>query len=223
MKTLSKHLLLALALLFMAAPLSAQTELSKEEVKTWKARAKEYRRNLPALKNLVEERDAYESQVISLQQQVNDLTAQSSMKDRQITAFEEQQSMLNQRVLDAENAVTQPVANTTVAQPAYPGSSTSNTGSAPSVSGTIFRVQLGAFRANRVDVDLATGNNMMLSETVDGLQKVIVGEFRTYDSARRLRDKMRQIGVKGAFVVASHDGQPLDVKVAVQYTGETID
>lgn len=223
MKTFSKSLLLALALLFMAAPLSAQTELSKEEVKTWKARAKEYRRNLPALKNLVEERDAYETQVVSLQQQVNDLTAQASMKDRQITAFEEQQAILNQRVLDAENAVTQPSTPTTVAQPAYTGSSTTYTTNVPNISGTIFRVQLGAFRANRVDADLATSNNMMLSETADGLQKVIVGEFRTYDSARRLRDKMRQIGVKGAFVVASQDGQPIDVKVAVQYTGETID
>jgi hypothetical protein len=219
MKTFSKHLLLAIALLFLAAPLSAQAELSREEVKTWKDRAKEYRRNLPALKNLVEERDAYESQVVTLQQEVNDLTAKLSMKDRQITSFEEQQALLNQRVLEAENAVAQPAIPATVAQPTSP----TYTSSVPDVSGTVFRVQLGAFRANRVDADLATGNSIMLSETADGMQKVIVGEFRTYANARRLRDKMRQIGVKGAFVVASQDGQPLDVKKAVQYTGETID
>lgn len=219
MKTFSNQLLIALALLFLAAPLAAQTELSKEDVKIWKARAQEYRRNLPALKNLVEERDDYESQVNSLRQEVNDLTAQLSMKDRQLTAFEEQQALLNQRVLDAENAVAQPTTTTTVAQPSSPVYQ----GSAPSISGTIFRVQLGAFRTNRVDSDLATGSNMVLSETADGMQKVIVGEFRTYDSARRLRDKMRQIGVKGAFVVATQDGQPIDVKIAAQYTGETID
>lgn len=219
MKTFSNQLLIALAFLFLAAPLAAQTELSKEDVKIWKARAQEYRRNLPALKNLVEERDDYESQVNSLRQEVNDLTAQLSMKDRQLTAFEEQQALLNQRVLDAENAVAQPTTTTTVAQPSSPVYQ----GSAPSISGTIFRVQLGAFRTNRVDFDLATGSNMVLSETADGMQKVIVGEFRTYDSARRLRDKMRQIGVKGAFVVATQDGQPIDVKIAAQYTGETID
>lgn len=219
MKTFSNQLLIALAFLFLAAPLAAQTELSKEDVKIWKARAQEYRRNLPALKNLVEERDDYESQVNSLRQEVNDLTAQLSMKDRQLTAFEEQQALLNQRVLDAENAVAQPTTTTTVAQPSSPVYQ----GSAPSISGTIFRVQLGAFRTNRVDSDLATGSNMVLSETADGMQKVIVGEFRTYDSARRLRDKMRQIGVKGAFVVATQDGQPIDVKIAAQYTGETID
>lgn len=219
MKTFSNQLLIALALLFLAAPLAAQTELSKEDVKIWKARAQEYRRNLPALKNLVEERDDYESQVNSLRQEVNDLTAQLSMKDRQLTAFEEQQALLNQRVLDAENAVAQPTTTTTVAQPSSPVYQ----GSAPSISGTIFRVQLGAFQNNRVDADLATGSNIVLSETANGMQKVIVGEFRTYDSARRLRDKMRQIGVKGAFVVATQDGQPIDVKTAVQYTGETID
>lgn len=221
MKSFTNYLFFAISLLFLAAPLSAQEELSKEEVNIWKDRAKEYRRNLPALKNLVEERDAYETQVVTLQQQVNDMTSQLSMKDRQLMAFEEQQALLNQRIMDAENAVAQPA--TTVAQPAYTAGSTSSSSSSPSISGTIFRVQLGAFRANRVDADLATGNAMILSETADGLQKVIVGEFRTYDSARRLRDKMRQIGVKGAFVVASQDGQPIDVKVAVQYTGETID
>lgn len=220
MLTFNKYLLLTLSLLFLAAPLAAQTELSKEEIKTWKERAKEYRRNLPALKNLVEERDAYENQVTSLQQQVNDMTAQLAMKDRQITAFEEQQSLLNQRVLEAENAVAQPTTPTTVAQPSAP---TYTSSSSPRISGTVFRVQIGAFKVKQVDADLATGNNMVLSQTADGMQKVIVGEFRTYDSARRLRDTMRQIGVKGAFVVATQDGQPIDVKTAVQYTGETID
>lgn len=218
MRTFSKQLLFFLALIFLAAPLAAQTELSKEEVKKWKTKAKEYRRNLPALKNLVEEHSQYQDQVVSLQQQVNDLQAQMTMKDRQIAAFDDQQAALNQRVLEAEAKVAE-AATATPSQPAAPV----YTGNAPSITGTIFRVQIGAFRQNRMESDLATGNNVVLSETADGMQKVIVGEFRTYESARRLRNKLRQIGVRGAFVVATQDGQPIDVKTAVQYTGETIE
>ncbi|PHI19797.1 hypothetical protein CEQ90_11265 [Lewinellaceae bacterium SD302] len=211
-------LLLVCSLCFTT--LSAQTELTKEEVKYWKGKAKEYRRNLPALKNLVESRDAAEDQVVDLQQQVNTLQTQVSMKDRQLVAFEEQVANLNQRILEAEtasmNVPTQPVT-----PPVTSSGAVANT--SPSVSGTVFRIQLAALNQKKIDRTLATGNSMVLMEDRDGLQKVMVGEFRTYINARTLRDRLRQIGVKGAFIQAFQDGKPIDIRTAVQYTGEQVD
>jgi len=211
-------LLLTIGLL-ASFSLSAQ-ELSKEETKKWKDKAKEYRRNLPALKALVEQHAQYQDQVAGLQQQVSDLQAQLTMKDRQISTFNDQQTEMNQRVLAAEAAAreaTAAAANTPAPPP------TSSSGTVPSVTGTVFRVQIGAFQRKKVEYDLATGNNMLLQETADGLQKVIVGEFRSYENAKRLRDVLRKIGVDGAFVVAYQDGQPIEVTTAIQYTGETIE
>ena len=214
MKTASR-ILFALAIgFFTFTGLSAQGNLSREETKYWKDKAKEYRRNLPALKNLVENAEQYQNQVNDLQQQVSDLQAQILMKDRQIVSFEEQTESMNQRVIDAESKARQ-----ASSQPAPPPPTSS--GTTPSITGTIFRVQIGAFQRNRIDYDLATGNNITLTEDSDGFQKVRVGEFRQYENARRLRNKIREIGISDAFIVAFQDGQPIDVETAVQYTGET--
>ncbi|MEL6140229.1 MAG: SPOR domain-containing protein [Bacteroidota bacterium] len=214
MKTASR-ILFALAIgLFTFTSLSAQN-LSREETKYWKDKAKEYRRNLPALKNLVESAEQYQNQINDLQQQVSDLQAQILMKDRQIVSFEEQTESMNQRVIDAESKARE-AANQAPSPPPV-----TSTGSAPSISGTIFRVQIGAFQRNRLDADLASGNNFTLAEDSDGFQKVRVGEYRQYENARRLRNKLREIGISDAFIVAFQDGQPIDVETAVQYTGET--
>lgn len=207
--------LLVAFLLLAMAPLSAQGELSREEIKEWKTKAKEYRRNLPALKMLVEEHEQYQDQVVDLQRQVAELQSQLSLAERQITSFEEQQAELNQRLVMAETA-----ARTAVNQPTPPPPVT--TPKASVAMGTVFRVQIGAFQAKKMDASLASGNNIAVKEE-GGLQKVMVGELSTYENAKRLRDKLRQIGVKGAFVVATKDGVPIDVKTAVQYTGETIE
>lgn len=216
MKPIIQTLCLLLVCCFGATTvLSAQTELTKEEVKFWKAQAKEYRRNLPALKMLTESREAAEQQVVDLQQEVNTLRTQVTMKDRQLSEFEAQVSMLNQRVVDAEMSAASPPS--TVAPPPVTSSSS------PSVSGTVFRIQIAAMSAKKLDAGLASGNSMMLMEDRNGMQKVMVGEFRSYLSARALRDKLREIGVKGAFIQAFQDGQPIDVQTAVQYTGEKVD
>lgn len=210
-------LLLFSLLAFCPNSLAAQVELSKEEIKTWKKKAQDYRRNLASLKQMEEEHAAYQNQVLSLQQQLVDAQNQLGMKEQQIAAFESQQAGFNQKIMEAEaKARENTAANRPVEQPVY-------TSTAPSVSGTVFRVQIGAFKVNKMDADLATGNSMLLNETADGLQKVQVGEFRSYASALRLRDQLRKTGVKDAFVVATQDGQPIAVETAVQYTGERME
>lgn len=213
----ARTFLMLSALLFTLIPtLQAQGELSKEEIKVWKEKAQDYRRNLPALKKMVEEHESYQNQVVSLQQQLVEAQNQVAMKERQISTFENQQTSMNQRVIEAEARArenSQPAAGS---QPAY-------TSTAPAVSGIVFRVQIGAFKINKLDFDLATGNSMLLTESADGLQKVQVGEFRSYANARRLRDQLRKTGVRDAFVVATRDGQAIDAKIAAQQIGERVE
>lgn len=226
MRNLTRTLALLLLCSVAFATIQAQ-ELTKEETKYWKGKAKEYRRNLPALKALVESRDNAEDQVVQLQQEANSLRTDLALKDRQIAGYEEQLAALNQRVIAAEAGAvaanpsqpTPTVNQPTVTQPTV----VSNTGTVPSISGTVFRIQIAALQQKKIDRGLATGNSMILLEDRNGNQKVMVGEFRTYANARVLRDRLRQIGVSGAFVQAFQDGQPIDIKTAVQYTGEKVD
>ena len=87
------------------------------------------------------------------------------------------------------------------------------------VAGVIFQVQLGAFAQNTVNSDLSTGNALELQEQ-NGVQKVVVSQFRTYASAAKLRDRLKQMGVKGAFVVAKNDGVRISVPEALRMTGQ---
>lgn len=217
------YLILAVVLLApgFATSLVGQTSLSKEETKYWKTKAKEYRRNLPALKALVESRDAAEEQVVDLQQEANGLRTELSLKDRQIAGYEEQLTILNQQLLDLDSPL--PPVEDPTPPPSNPTTTVVSPGTSPSVSGTVFRVQIAALGKNKIDRTLATGNSMVLLEARDGLQKVMVGEFRTYTNARTLRNHLRKIGVRDAFIQAFQDGQPIDVRTAAQYTGETVE
>ncbi len=202
-------LLLAAIFLFPTITLSAQ-QLSKEEEKQYKDVAREYRRNLPGLKKLVEEHEEYQTEVLTLRQQLSDAQAQVTMKERQLAAAQDQTADLNQRVLSAEAAAQNSVPTSAPAGPIMTDEQM--------VNGTIFRVQIGAFEQKRMDSGMDTGDALGLSDE-GSLQKVVVGQFRGYESAKQLRDRLRQMGVKGAFIVAYTDGQRVDVKQAMQATG----
>ncbi len=87
------------------------------------------------------------------------------------------------------------------------------------VAGVIFQVQLGAFAQNTVDPSMATDNALELQEQ-NGLQKFVVSQFRTYANAVQLRDRLRQMGVKDAFVVARNNGTRIDVQEAIRLAGQ---
>ena len=211
MLTISRGFLLLLALA-VCAPLAVQAqELSKEEKKKYKEIARNYRKDLYALKTLLEEHDYYREQAGQAQTQISDLNAQLVMKDRQINDLQQQNADLNQQLIALQQAPPPPPL-----QPQGPGELMTDQ---PVVQGVVYRVQIGAFGQNQLDNELATTPNLTLESSGD-LQKVIVGQFTNYANAKRLRDRMRQMGVKGAFIVAYNDGMRIDVKEAMRMTGE---
>ena len=71
--------------------------------------------------------------------------------------------------------------------------------------GTVFRVQIGAYEKNYIPDNLDTSDSMTL-ELSDGMQKVMVGQFRDYQEAKELMKHMKKVGLGDAWVVAYVDG-----------------
>ncbi len=196
----------ALILFFtvQASPVLAQ-ELSKEERREWRDRAKDYRRNPAALKALVEERDEYRERAQAGEAQTTNLQATINAKERQLASYEEQIAELNQELLAAQQAP--PPAP--VEPSPMPGQDVG--GDELMMDGVVFRVQIGAFTRNQIDESLDTSENLML-ERNGNAQRVMVGQFTGYTEAKALRDRLRTMGVSDAFIAAYRDGLRVDVE-----------
>lgn len=202
MKSLA--LVFTLLLSWSLAPVQAQEELSKDERREWRSRAKEYKRNPAALKALFEDHEAYRDRALAAESDKNQLQSTLDAKDRQMAAMEEQIANLNQQLIAAQQAPPPPPPNQPDILP-----------SDRVLDGIVFRVQLGAFQQNRLDEGLDTSNNLALEEA-DNLQKVVVGQFRNYDNAKVLRDRLRRMGASDAFIVAYRNGQRISVQDALK-------
>jgi len=204
--------LLSFALLASCSPKVAP--VVGEDGTDWNARAAEYRENPAALRDLVEDCERSQQQLTGLQQQVSDYGNQRSELETQLTtaeasaeqAYQEIQGLRQQ--LAAAEAANRPDEMITD-QPAM------------QVKGVIFQVQLGAYaqEQNKVSGDLATGDALDLTDQ-NGMQKVVVSRFRTYQNAANLRDRLQKMGVRGAFVVAMNDGQRVEVQEALRISGQ---
>lgn len=189
-------LLLMGAMFLGMAQIQAQT-LSKEEQKEWANKAKEYKKNPAALKELTEEKERYQRQADALLQQVEPLQNDLARKDAQINQLQSEVSRLRSDLTAAERAMQQMESEQATA--AY----TPKGNDLP--MGLVFRVQLGAYKKTNVPGNLATDNSMTL-ETVDGVQKIMVGQFATMEEAEELATHFKKIGVKDAWVVPYRDG-----------------
>jgi hypothetical protein len=177
----------------------------------WNARAEAYRDNPAALRDLVEDCERTQAELAQARQQLDDARDQSTEMEGQITtaqasaeqAYQELQR-LRDELADARQAAARSDEVIT---------------DQPRVEGVIFQVQLGAYAENRVDPDLATGDALDLTDQ-EGMQKVVVSQFRTYSNAAALRDRLKQMGVRDAFVVARNNGERIPVPEALRLTGQ---
>jgi hypothetical protein len=200
------------SLLTVPMALQAQEELSREEAREWKQRAREYRRNPAALKALTESAQDCENRTSGLVTENNQLKASLANKDVLLSNYEAQIADLNQRLLAAQSAgpATQP------SQPSQP------TGPLPTdevLMGVVFRVQLGAFQQTQMEDELITNPNLAVEES-NGVQKIVVGQFRRYANAKALRDRLRQMGASDAWIVCYNDGQRISVEEALRLSGQ---
>lgn len=178
-------------------------KLTKEEKKALKAQLKKYRKNPELLRDLTEETDALREENRELQSRINQMESEKSHAGSQVAQKEREIMELNNRLLDAQEALRQK--NEEPPAVLTPREVTD--------TGTHFKVQIGAYEKTYIPENLA-GDDMGL-ESVDGLQKVLVGKFYDYEAAKELKKYIRKIGIKDAFIVAYRDGARVNLNEVV--------
>ena len=190
-------LFFCLALIFSTSHSYAQ--LSKQEKKEWKKKAKEFARNPANLKQLTEDKEAAEGQLSSLNDKVAQLQSSMSNKDARIADLEDQLAQARAQVTSARAELSQLKAAPVVNEMDYS-------------QGVVFKVQIGAFKNK--DLQKYFDNNPNLGgEIKDGEpQKITIGIFRDYWEADQFKKYMREMGVKDAWIVPYRDGQRVEIK-----------
>jgi|GEM_PF-1566127 septal ring factor EnvC (AmiA/AmiB activator) len=214
MKKLS--LFLCLASMLVATSCSPKTTAGATAAGStdYAALAASYKKNPDALRRMVENCKTNEAALVAARQDINRMQNQSSAVNQDVNALRTNLSnaqmdndQLRQQLAQAQSAA------------ATATSDRLDTDQQTVVSGVIFQVQLGAYAQNTVNPDLFTGNALELQDQ-NGVQKVVVSQFRTYASAAKLRDRLKQMGVNGAFVVAKNNGVRVTVPEALKMTGQ---
>lgn len=205
---------LGLAFAFTACtPKASATMGANDDDVDWSAKARAYKKDPASLKAFTEACEANEQEVLRLRTQVNRLESNQSANSNQYANTRAEMEALRSQLNEAQQQLT-------VAQNALANRDEVITDQ-NIANGIIFRVQLGAFAqpTNQLNNDMATGDALELNDQ-NGLQKVVVSQFRTYENARILRDRLRQMGVNGAFVVALNNGERIEVQEALQLSGQ---
>lgn len=186
-----------------------------EDGTDYSARAAEYRENPGALRDFVEGCERAQNDMTTLRQQLASYESQQSEAQDQLATAEASAQQAYQEIQTLRQQVTTLEANQRPAEEMITDQP------AVQVKGVVFQVQLGAYAKdqNKVQSDMATGDALDLTDQ-NGMQKVVVSRFRTYQNAANLRDRLQKMGVTGAFVVALNDGQRIDVQEAIRLSGQ---
>jgi len=196
-----KYRLLAffcLALIFSTSQSFAQ--LSKQEKKEWKKKAKEFSKNPANLKQLTEDKQAADNQVASLNQKVTQMQSTISDKDARIAELEDQLSQSRGQLTAARAEIAQLKESPAPANPM------------DFSKGVVFKVQVGAFK-NKDLAKYFDNNPNFGGEAKEGEpQKITIGIFRDYWEADTFKKYMREMGVKDAWIVPYRDGQRVEIK-----------
>ena len=182
----------------------------------WVARAKQYRQDPAALRAFTEKCEESAARLEATERQLGEYRTQSATTTQELSTARANTAQLNDRAqaLMRENEA---LRGQLTALAAAKNDRVDT--DIQVVQGVIFQVQLGAYAKNRVDPSLATEDALELQDQ-NGMQKVVVSQFRTYANAERLRDRLKIMGVKDAFVVAKHNGQRVTVPEALRIAGQ---
>jgi len=193
-------IVLFFSLALMVVSTQSFAQLSKQEKKEWKKKAKEFSKNPADLKQLTEEKQAADNQVSTLNQKLTQLQSSVSDKDAKIAELEDQLSQVRSQLTTANAEIASLKEAGPVANPM------------DFSKGVVFKVQVGAFKNK--DLQKYFDNNPNLGgEVKEGEpQKITIGIFRDYWEADTFKKYMREMGVKDAWIVPYKDGQRVEIK-----------
>lgn len=204
-------LLFVLALVFSGSQSYAQ-ELSKDEIKAIKSELKQYRKDPASFQQLKDEHRLFRKQKEDAERQLNALRADQGQGSDQLARKQQEVVDLNNQLMSAQ-ATIQRLETELSNRP------TTTTNPTPTfkdnfVAGLVYRVQIGAYRKVTVPGQEQSSDQMTV-ESSDGMQKILIGNFRNYDEAKELGDYFKRIGLKDAWVVPYRDGTRISLKEAL--------
>jgi len=203
---MKKILIPAMCLTFCVASITqSYGQLSKVEKKEWKTKYKAYKKDLEAFKNLVEEHTALRGEVNNLNGQVSNLQSRISDKDAELGDLQTRVQQLEGDVASARSAQRKAEQDLATKPPSTSGDWD---------KGVVFRVQIGAFEKNKLEG--STGSDESTLEEGEGMQKVVLGNFRDYWEADKFKKYLRNMGVKDAWIVPYKDGTRVEIKEVLE-------
>jgi TolA-binding protein len=195
-----KYRLLVIFCLALIFSTSSFAQLSKQEKKEWKKKAKQFSKNPANLKQLTEDKEAADNQVASLNQKVTQMQSTISDKDAKIAELEDQLSQSRGQLTAAKAEIAQLKESPAAVNPM------------DFSKGVVFKVQIGAFK-NKDLAKYFDNNPNLGGEVKEGEpQKITIGIFRDYWEADTFKKYMREMGVKDAWIVPYRDGQRVEIK-----------
>ncbi|QOI96755.1 MAG: Ezrin/radixin/moesin family protein [Flammeovirgaceae bacterium] len=194
-------LLFCLALLFAGTQAFAQ--LSKQEKKEWKKKAKEYAKQPANLKQLTEDKQNADNQVAALNRRISEMQSAMSNKDARIAELEDQLSQIRGQLTAARAELAQ-LKESPVINPM------------DFSKGVVFKVQVGAFKNKDLSKYFDNNPNFGGEVRENEPQRVTIGIFRDYWEADQFKKYMREMGVKDAWIVPYKDGQRTEIKEVLE-------
>src|SRR5690606_14093346 len=179
---MNNRLVLFFCLALILSSTHSFAQLSKQEKKEWKKKAKEFSKNPANLKQLTEDKQTADNQVSTLNQKVSQMQNQISDKDAKIAQLEDQLSQTRGQLTSAKAELAQ-LKESPVVNPM------------DFSKGVVFKVQIGAFK-NKDLAKYFDNNPNFGGEVKEGEpQKITIGIFRDYWEADTFKKYMRDMGV----------------------------
>lgn len=179
-------------------------ELSKEEKKEWAGKLKAM--TPENFKLLVENKDKYKSESENLQSEVSQLQADNDQLESEISDYKAAASKAEEKAKQMEQTASQPAA-----APATGGGDYASY-EQPTSKGVLFKVQVGAFKNFDITKYFDRHQNFSGEVDADGTMKYTLGVFSEYWEADKFKKYMREMGVKGAWIVSYKDGKRVNIK-----------
>lgn len=217
--------LLALLMLLVTLPSFAQkNKENEEEEKYWKRKVKEYSK---APLTLRDEIDSYQKEIAALKKEREEMKTKLAAADKTTAQLSNEMTTLKtnaeaeianlQTKLNAKTADYKELESKCSAASALTEALTGggNVKRQPvGKDGISFRVQIGAFAQDTVAFASTDSYVLEVQQEAD-LSKYVLASFAEYQDAAQLKDKLRRLGIRGAFVVAYISGKRVPVEEAI--------
>jgi cell division protein FtsB len=168
---------------------------SKDDEKALKEELKNYSKNLASYKKFKETANENAKRASDLQKQVDALQPQVNAKQDEIDRLRAERDDVKRQLADAQK-------NAGNVQPVKVEKGIPK-------QGLVFCVQIGAYK--KVNMDGGKSENFNTEKEGD-VNKFMVGIFDTYPQAEEMKNNLRKMGLKDAWVVAYKDGARVDAK-----------